>query len=74
MTALETIFQNVSLSKVITLKAFNGLPGVQIQNFNLPSDDPAGGIHIDTDVLIPSEARTFLFIIYNKRHRPLRVF
>lgn len=55
--ALGTIFDNVSLKKDIHLTAFNGLPGVTINNFMLPSDDPAGGIHIETDALIPSTSR-----------------
>lgn len=57
VTALGTIFDDVVLTKSITLKAFNNLPGVFISNFALPSDDPAGGIHITTDVTIPSPAR-----------------
>ncbi|EJD03283.1 uncharacterized protein FOMMEDRAFT_168292 [Fomitiporia mediterranea MF3/22] len=57
VTALGTIFDNVSLSKDVTLKAFNNLPGVTISNFKLPSDDPAGGIHIETDSNIPSPAQ-----------------
>ncbi|KIM45161.1 hypothetical protein M413DRAFT_332807 [Hebeloma cylindrosporum] len=57
LTALGTTFDNVSLSKVVTFKAFNGLPGVTISNFQLPSDDPAGGIHIETDANIPSPAQ-----------------
>ena len=57
LTALGTIFDGVKLSKDISFKAFNGLPGVTISNFKLPSDDPAGGIHIETDSLIPSPAR-----------------
>ncbi|KAF5386260.1 hypothetical protein D9615_002421 [Tricholomella constricta] len=57
LTALGTIFENVALSKVVSFKAFNGLPGVTINNFQLPSDDPAGGIHIETDALIPSPAQ-----------------
>lgn len=60
VTALGTIFDNVKLEKTITLKAFNGLPGVTISNFQLPSDDPAGGIHIETDSAIPSPAREFV--------------
>jgi hypothetical protein len=59
LTALGTIFDNVVLSKDISFKAFNGLPGVTISNFQLPSDDPAGGIHIDTDAGIPSPARPY---------------
>src|SRR5712675_614223 len=58
VTALGTIFDGVSLSKDVTLKAFGGLPGVTISNFQLPSDDPAGGIHIEADSLIPSPARS----------------
>ncbi|KAG2078952.1 hypothetical protein BDR04DRAFT_1124058 [Suillus decipiens] len=57
LTALGTIFNGVSLSKTVTLKAFNGLPGVTISNFQLPSDDPAGGITISTDSIIPSPAQ-----------------
>jgi len=57
VTSLGTIFDGVSLSKDVNFKAFNGLPGVTISNFQLPSDDPTGGIHIETDSLIPSPAR-----------------
>lgn len=56
LTALGTIFDDVSLSKMISFKAFNGLPGVTIANFKLPGDDPAGGIMISTDSMIPSPA------------------
>lgn len=59
--ALGTVFSNVSLKKNISLLAFNGLPGVTISNFTLPSDDPAGGIHIETDAAIPSPARLLQF-------------
>ncbi|KAI0049858.1 hypothetical protein FA95DRAFT_1604022 [Auriscalpium vulgare] len=57
VTALGTIFDGVSLTKDVSFKAFNNLPGVTISNFQLPSDDPAGGIHIETDSLIPSPAQ-----------------
>ncbi|KAI0739355.1 hypothetical protein C8Q80DRAFT_1123812 [Daedaleopsis nitida] len=57
VTALGFNFDNVHLSKDISFKAFNNLPGVTISNFQLPSDDPAGGIHIETDSLIPSPAQ-----------------
>ncbi len=34
-------------SKVVTLKGFNGLKGgVVIQSFDLPENDPDGGIHL----------------------------
>ena len=59
VTALGTIFDGVSLSKNVTLKAFNGLSGVTISNFQLPSDDSAGGIHIETDSSIPSPSREY---------------
>ena len=37
-------------SKSVTLKGFNGLKdGVKINTFDLPSDDPAGGIHLTLD-------------------------
>ncbi|THH12496.1 hypothetical protein EW146_g7640 [Bondarzewia mesenterica] len=57
VTALGTDFDGVSLSKNISFKAFNNLPGVTISNFQLPSDDLDGGIHIETDSLIPSAAQ-----------------
>ena len=56
LTTLGTIFDNVSLSKVVPFKVLNGLPGVTISNFKLPGDDPAGGITISTDSMIPSPA------------------
>ena len=63
MTALGTNFDGVTLSKNVSFKAFNNLPGVTISNFQLPADDPAGGIHIETDSLIPSPARSlFAFL------------
>lgn len=65
VTALGTTFDNVSLTKNVTLKAFNGIPGVTISNFQLPSDDPAGGIHIETDSSIPSPARKYTVITFH---------
>jgi hypothetical protein len=57
LTALGTVFDGIELTKEIGFDAFNGLPGVTIDNFKLPSDDPEGGIHIDTDSMIPSVAQ-----------------
>ncbi|KAF9562767.1 hypothetical protein CPC08DRAFT_361960 [Agrocybe pediades] len=57
LTALGTIFENVSFGKTVSFKAFNGLPGLSISNFQLPSDDPAGGIQMETDATIPSPAQ-----------------
>ena len=59
MEALGTIFDNVSLEKTVSFKAFNNLPGVTISNFQLPVDSPQGGIEIQTDANIPSSARRF---------------
>jgi hypothetical protein len=64
LTALGVIFDNVSLSKQVSFQAFNNLPGVTISNFQLPSDDPAGGIHIETDTTIPSPAGKFAGLVY----------
>ncbi|KAF9071074.1 hypothetical protein BDP27DRAFT_1419362 [Rhodocollybia butyracea] len=57
LIALGTIFDNVSLTKNVSFNAFNGLPGITISNFSLPSDDPAGGITIETETTIPSSAQ-----------------
>ncbi|KAI6135778.1 hypothetical protein EV401DRAFT_1898270 [Pisolithus croceorrhizus] len=57
VTALGTIFDDVSLNKTISLRAFDNLSGITISNFQLPSDDPAGGITIITDSLISSPAQ-----------------
>lgn len=59
LRALGTIFDNIELTKSVSFKAFNNLPGVSISNFQLPSDDPAGGIHVETDARIPSPAREY---------------
>ncbi|KAJ7188457.1 hypothetical protein C8R46DRAFT_1054741 [Mycena filopes] len=57
VTALGTIFDNIAFSKNVTLKGFNGLPGVALSNFQLPGDDPAGGIKLEVDTGIPSPAQ-----------------
>ncbi|KAI6121372.1 hypothetical protein F5141DRAFT_1186618 [Pisolithus sp. B1] len=57
VTALGTIFDDVSLTKTISLRAFDNLSGITIFNFQLPSNDPAGGITIITNSLIPSPAQ-----------------
>lgn len=47
-------------AKQVNLKGFNGLKdGVKIKSFDLPSNDPAGGIHLTleastTNVRVPS--------------------
>ena len=62
--ALGTIFDGVVLEKSVSFKAFNNLPGVSIMNFKLPSDDSAGGIHIETDATIPSPAREWNLLVF----------
>ncbi|CAM0140292.1 hypothetical protein VKS41_005895 [Umbelopsis sp. WA50703] len=37
---------NVDLDKTITMQGMKGFPNVTITSFNLPYDDPAGGIHM----------------------------
>ncbi|KAJ4468227.1 hypothetical protein J3R30DRAFT_3715154 [Lentinula aciculospora] len=54
---IGTIFDNISLTKNISFNAFNGLPGVTISNFELPSDSSEGGINIDLDAQIPSPSQ-----------------
>lgn len=48
VSALGIEITGISLpSKKVTLKGFNGLKnGVTIQSFDLPDNDPAGGIHL----------------------------
>lgn len=53
--ALGIAFSDVILQKDISFKAFNGLPGVTISNFNIPSDT-SDALNIQTDSLIPSPA------------------
>ncbi|KAM0750211.1 hypothetical protein T439DRAFT_247618 [Meredithblackwellia eburnea MCA 4105] len=53
VSALATIFDNVTLTKQVSFQAFNGLPGVTIQNPDFPGDAP-DGIELSTDSAIPS--------------------
>ena len=48
VNALGIDVSGVSLpAKKVTLKGFNGLKdGVKVQSFDLPANDPAGGIHL----------------------------
>ena len=48
MSAIGIEVPGISLSdKKVTLKGMNGLKGgVTISSFDLPSNDPAGGIHL----------------------------
>ena len=53
-------------TKKVTLLGMNGLKdGVKINSFDLPSNDPAGGIHLtlETSVTNVSPLNSFTFII-----------
>ncbi|KAK0559809.1 hypothetical protein OC844_004162, partial [Tilletia horrida] len=57
VTAIGFQFDNVILSQTVTFQAFNGLPGVTISNFNIPSQDAQNQrLNIETDSVIPSQA------------------
>ncbi|CAO3610280.1 unnamed protein product [Cunninghamella blakesleeana] len=58
VTALGFTFKGIKLSKSVTLKGCNGFKNaVTINSFNLPSNDPAGGITLiaDTTITNPSQ-------------------
>ncbi|KAJ2957136.1 hypothetical protein NQZ79_g7103 [Umbelopsis isabellina] len=58
VTALDYTFINLTMSKSVTLSGMGGLKGaVTINSFNLPSNDPAGGIHLvlETTIKNPSQ-------------------
>jgi hypothetical protein len=49
---------NISISKNVTIKGMNGLKGgVVIDSFDLPANDPAGGVHLTlaTTITNPSQ-------------------
>lgn len=51
--ALAISVPNISLSKTVDLAGFNGLKKqVEISAFDLPGNDPAGGIHLDVTTRI----------------------
>ncbi|KAE8229507.1 hypothetical protein CF326_g5523 [Tilletia indica] len=51
--ALGITIEGVALTKQIQLRGFNGLIGaVGVNSFDLPSNDPAGGIHLDVSSTI----------------------
>ena len=58
MVSLGIHVANVSFNKTISLKGMNGLQnGVIINSFDLPANDPAGGVHLtlNTTVTNPSQ-------------------
>ncbi|KAG0248415.1 hypothetical protein BG011_000102, partial [Mortierella polycephala] len=61
--ALSRTVKNLDLSKDITVSAFDGLPGVKIEKFSLPGDDPSGKgilIEIDTTITNPSAIQMYM--------------
>ncbi|KAF9344852.1 hypothetical protein BGX26_003824, partial [Mortierella sp. AD094] len=61
--ALGHTVNDLSLSKDITVNAFNGLTGITIQKFSLPGDDPSGKgiiVNIDTVVTNPSNIQIYM--------------
>ncbi|KAF9995184.1 hypothetical protein BGZ79_011136 [Entomortierella chlamydospora] len=61
--ALSHKVKGLTLSKDITVSAFNGLTGITIQKFSLPGDDPDGKgilINIDTVVTNPSSIQIYM--------------
>ncbi|ORX61810.1 hypothetical protein DM01DRAFT_1365756 [Hesseltinella vesiculosa] len=49
VTALGFTFNNISMDKFVTIKGCNGFKNaVTINSFNLPANDPAGGITLTT--------------------------
>ncbi|KAI8332382.1 hypothetical protein BC941DRAFT_516864 [Chlamydoabsidia padenii] len=58
VTALGFTFTGVKMEKFVTIKGANGFKGaVTINSFNLPSNDPDGGITLvaDTTIVNPSQ-------------------
>ncbi|KAF9429132.1 hypothetical protein BGZ76_001761, partial [Entomortierella beljakovae] len=61
--ALSRTVKNLDLSKDITVNAFNGLPGVTIQRFALPGDDPTGkGVNVEIDTLLTNPSAIQMFM------------
>ncbi|KAG0045891.1 hypothetical protein BGZ83_008897 [Gryganskiella cystojenkinii] len=61
--ALSHTVKDLTLSKDITIKAFNGLSNIKIERFSLPGDDPSGKgilIEIDTSVFNPSSIQMYM--------------
>lgn len=57
VAALGIVTTGISLSKSVTLSGMNGLKNaVTITHFDLPSNDPAGGIHLLVDSTIVNPA------------------
>ncbi|KAF9582661.1 hypothetical protein BGW38_010920 [Lunasporangiospora selenospora] len=51
--AMGAPIPGISMKKTVTLKGFNGLQGLQIQKYDLPSNDP-DGIHLVLAATLPN--------------------
>ena len=79
VSALGIEVSGVSLpAKKVILKGFNNLKdGVKVQTFDLPANDPAGGIHLTieataTNVRFPSTVLS-AFLVLNMYNSPLKL-
>ncbi|KAG0018124.1 hypothetical protein BGZ81_010390 [Podila clonocystis] len=53
VTAMGAPIPNINMKKTVTLKGFNGLQGLVIEKFDLPSNDP-NGIHLVLTASLPN--------------------
>ncbi|KAF9956522.1 hypothetical protein BGZ65_002641, partial [Modicella reniformis] len=53
VTAMGAPIPNINMKKQVTLKGFNGLQGLVIQKYDLPSNDP-NGIHLVLAATLPN--------------------
>ncbi|KAG0315049.1 hypothetical protein BG000_005320, partial [Podila horticola] len=53
VTAMGAPIPNINMKKTVTLKGFNGLQGLVIEKFDLPSNDP-DGIHLVLNASLPN--------------------
>ncbi|KAF9918401.1 hypothetical protein BX616_008961 [Lobosporangium transversale] len=53
VTAMGAPIPNINMKKTVTLKGFNGLQGLEIQKYDLPSNDP-NGIHLVLQATLPN--------------------
>ncbi|KAF9900680.1 hypothetical protein BX616_002526 [Lobosporangium transversale] len=53
ITAMGAPIPGIRMTKKVTLKGFNGLQGLEIQKYDLPSNDP-NGIHLVLQATLPN--------------------
>ncbi|KAF9163540.1 hypothetical protein DFQ26_002426 [Actinomortierella ambigua] len=53
INAMGAPIPGINMKKKVSLKGFNGLQGLQIQKFDLPSNDP-NGIHLTLQATLPN--------------------